>query len=118
MDCKGSKWEISEAGDFKAIGREWLHLFAYTFTNQQGRFQLKLRAGTWELTAIRTSPPHRPIQRIPANAIFLWPMQISSFPAMRKVTRVVLNLTDGAAVNVTLKLSGWDYIDWFVPTQR
>ena len=108
--CDGSLWEFS-----KQINGEKVSPYAYTFADQQGRFQMKLRAGTWKFLALWVGPPHRPPQRIPNNATFLWPNGIGPINPKKGAGEVVLKISKGAKIKVILTVNRWANFWWHAP---
>ncbi len=100
--CDGKRWE----GVKQVTADNEGFPFAFAFADQQGRFEMKLRAGTWELSALRTSPPHCPPYKVPERATVLLPLSIGAI-SPRKVSPTRLEIAAGAKVKVVLTLRGW-----------
>lgn len=110
-DCAGARWEFD-----REIRERSKWLFAFAFADQKGRFKMALREGVWKIKALRVGPPHRPPMPVPTGALILryWttgPLPSSTHP--KGETR--LKVSERATVQVTLPLSGWTYVKWFLP---
>lgn len=108
--CDGSLWEIS-----KQVNGEKVFPYAYTFADQKGRFQMRLRAGTWRFSALWVGSFRQPPQLIPDNATFLWPRGIGPITLKGEPSKFTLKISKGAEIKVKLTLSGWANFWWHVP---